>query len=181
MRLGLDPFEKVLDFLVCPRWNSMFAPPESLHQRFVLRKLFQPFLYPLCRCHWVRLLVHCCLCLQYSCGLRRCQYLVFRFRCRLCLVPLLQWLQRVSGAFSRWGLLLPAEQPAASSACVAASSAPARVFTSSVVSISPSSSFCTIASAAADFVLGYSASAPRTWKAKDGRTLKEIEDNATVD
>lgn len=36
-------------------------------------------------------------------------------------------------------------------------------------------------SAAADFVLGYSASGPRTWKAKDGRTLKEIEDNATVD
>ena len=30
-------------------------------------------------------------------------------------------------------------------------------------------------SAAADFVLGYSASGPRTWKAKDGRTLKEIE------
>ena len=36
-------------------------------------------------------------------------------------------------------------------------------------------------SAAADFVLGYSASGPRTWKTKDGRTLKEIEDNATVD
>ena len=36
-------------------------------------------------------------------------------------------------------------------------------------------------SAAAEFVLGYSASGPRTWKAKDGRTLKEIEDNATVD
>lgn len=36
-------------------------------------------------------------------------------------------------------------------------------------------------SAAADFVLGYSASGPRTWKAKDGRTLKEIEDSATVD
>lgn len=34
-------------------------------------------------------------------------------------------------------------------------------------------------SAAADFVLGYSASGPRTWKTKDGRTLKEIEDNAT--
>lgn len=30
-------------------------------------------------------------------------------------------------------------------------------------------------SAAADFVLGYSASGPRTWKTKDGRTLKEIE------
>ena len=36
-------------------------------------------------------------------------------------------------------------------------------------------------SAAADFVLGYSASGPRTWKAKDGRTLKEIEDSATKD
>lgn len=36
-------------------------------------------------------------------------------------------------------------------------------------------------SAAADFVLGYSASGPRTWKTKDGRTLKEIEDSATVD
>lgn len=36
-------------------------------------------------------------------------------------------------------------------------------------------------SATADFVLGYSASGPQTWKAKDGRTLKEIEDNATVD
>ena len=36
-------------------------------------------------------------------------------------------------------------------------------------------------SAAADFVLGYSASGPHTWKAKDGRTLKEIEDKATVD
>ena len=30
-------------------------------------------------------------------------------------------------------------------------------------------------SAAADFVFGYSASGPRTWKTKDGRTLKEIE------
>lgn len=30
-------------------------------------------------------------------------------------------------------------------------------------------------SAAADFVLGYSASGPRTWKTKEGRTLKEIE------
>lgn len=36
-------------------------------------------------------------------------------------------------------------------------------------------------SAAAEFVLGYSTSGPRTWKAKDGRTLKEIEDNTTVD
>ena len=36
-------------------------------------------------------------------------------------------------------------------------------------------------SAAADFVLGYSVSGPRTWKTKDGRTLKEIEDSATVD
>lgn len=33
-------------------------------------------------------------------------------------------------------------------------------------------------SAAADFVLGYSASGPRTWKTKDGRALKEIEDSA---
>lgn len=30
-------------------------------------------------------------------------------------------------------------------------------------------------SAAADFVLGYSVSGPRTWKTKDGRMLKEIE------
>lgn len=30
-------------------------------------------------------------------------------------------------------------------------------------------------SAAADFVLGYSVSGPRTWKAKDGRSLKDIE------
>lgn len=30
-------------------------------------------------------------------------------------------------------------------------------------------------SAAADFILGYSVSGPRTWKAKDGRSLKEIE------
>lgn len=30
-------------------------------------------------------------------------------------------------------------------------------------------------SAASDFVLGYSASGPRSWKAKNGRTLKEIE------
>lgn len=34
-------------------------------------------------------------------------------------------------------------------------------------------------SAAADFVLGYSVSGPRTWKAQDGRTLKEIEDSLT--
>ena len=31
-------------------------------------------------------------------------------------------------------------------------------------------------SAAADFILGYSVSGPRTWKNKDGRTLKELED-----
>lgn len=36
-------------------------------------------------------------------------------------------------------------------------------------------------SAAADFVLGYSASGPRTWKTKDGRSLKEIEDSATTE
>lgn len=36
-------------------------------------------------------------------------------------------------------------------------------------------------SAAADFVLGYSASGPRTWKNKDGKSLKEIEDSATTD
>ncbi len=36
-------------------------------------------------------------------------------------------------------------------------------------------------SVAADFVLGYSASGPRTWKTKDGRSLKEIEDSATKD
>lgn len=34
-------------------------------------------------------------------------------------------------------------------------------------------------SAAADFVLGYSVSGPRTWKTKDGRSLKEIEDRTT--
>lgn len=34
-------------------------------------------------------------------------------------------------------------------------------------------------SAAADFVLGYSVSGPRTWKAKDGRSLKDIEDKET--
>lgn len=32
-------------------------------------------------------------------------------------------------------------------------------------------------SAAANFVLGYSVSGPRIWKTKDGRSLKEIEDN----
>ena len=30
-------------------------------------------------------------------------------------------------------------------------------------------------SAAADFILGYSVSGPRTWKTKSGRTLKELE------
>lgn len=35
-------------------------------------------------------------------------------------------------------------------------------------------------SAAADFILGYSVSGPRTWKTKDGRTLKEIEENETI-
>lgn len=35
-------------------------------------------------------------------------------------------------------------------------------------------------SAAADFILGYSVSGPRTWKTKDGRTLKEIEENETT-
>lgn len=34
-------------------------------------------------------------------------------------------------------------------------------------------------SAAADFVLGYSVSGPQTWKTKDGRTLKEIENSLT--
>lgn len=34
-------------------------------------------------------------------------------------------------------------------------------------------------SAAADFVLGYSVSGPVTWKAKDGRSLKEIENSTT--
>ena len=34
-------------------------------------------------------------------------------------------------------------------------------------------------SAAADFVLGYGVSGPRTWKSKDGRTLKEIESKQT--
>lgn len=35
-------------------------------------------------------------------------------------------------------------------------------------------------SAAADFVLGYSVSGPRTWKTKNGRSLKDIEDSATI-
>ena len=34
-------------------------------------------------------------------------------------------------------------------------------------------------SAAADFVLGYSVSGPKTWKAPDGRTLKEVEESKT--
>lgn len=34
-------------------------------------------------------------------------------------------------------------------------------------------------SAAADFILGYSVSGPRTWKTRDGKTLKEIESNQT--
>ena len=34
-------------------------------------------------------------------------------------------------------------------------------------------------SAAADFVLGYSVSGPKTWKTKDGRSLKEIEESDT--
>ena len=34
-------------------------------------------------------------------------------------------------------------------------------------------------SAAADFILGYSVSGPRTWKTKDGKSLKEIETNQT--
>ena len=32
-------------------------------------------------------------------------------------------------------------------------------------------------SAAADFIMGYSVSGPQTWKTKDGRTLKEIENS----
>ena len=36
-------------------------------------------------------------------------------------------------------------------------------------------------SAAADFILGYSASGPRSWKAKDGRLLKEIENDMSND
>lgn len=35
-------------------------------------------------------------------------------------------------------------------------------------------------SAAAGFVLGYSVSGPRTWKAKDGRSLKELDENKTL-
>lgn len=35
--------------------------------------------------------------------------------------------------------------------------------------------------AAADFVLGYSVSGPGTWKTKDGRTLKEIEESKTTE
>lgn len=34
-------------------------------------------------------------------------------------------------------------------------------------------------SAAADFIMGYSVSGPQTWKTKDGRTLKEIENSET--
>ncbi|MGI6095342.1 MAG: GIY-YIG nuclease family protein [Lachnospiraceae bacterium] len=34
-------------------------------------------------------------------------------------------------------------------------------------------------SAAADFILGYSVSGPQTWKTKDGRTLKDIENSQT--
>ena len=36
-------------------------------------------------------------------------------------------------------------------------------------------------SAAADYILGYSVSGPKTWKTKDGRTLKEIENSETTD
>jgi len=32
-------------------------------------------------------------------------------------------------------------------------------------------------SSAADFILGYSVSGPRTWKTKEGKILKEIEDS----
>lgn len=35
-------------------------------------------------------------------------------------------------------------------------------------------------SAAADFILGYSVSGPRTWKTKDGQSLKDIEDSETT-
>ena len=34
-------------------------------------------------------------------------------------------------------------------------------------------------SAAADFILGYSVSGPQTWKTKDGRSLKDIENSQT--
>lgn len=37
----------------------------------------------------------------------------------------------------------------------------------------------TSSSAAADFVLGYSVSGPVTWKATEGRSLKEIENSTT--
>ena len=36
-------------------------------------------------------------------------------------------------------------------------------------------------SAAADCIFGYSVSGPQTWKSKDGRTLKEIENSETTD
>ncbi len=35
-------------------------------------------------------------------------------------------------------------------------------------------------SAAADFILGYSVSGPRTWKASDGRSLKDLEESDTL-
>jgi len=35
----------------------------------------------------------------------------------------------------------------------------------------------TSSSAAADFILGYSVSGPRTWKTKDRKTLKELENS----
>lgn len=51
-----------------------------------------------------------------------------------------------------------------------------------LISSSKLSDFCLLedmlfssSSAAADFVLGYSASGPRSWKTKDGRTLKDLE------
>jgi hypothetical protein len=34
-------------------------------------------------------------------------------------------------------------------------------------------------SAAADFILGYSVSGPKTWKDKSGKSLKEIEEEKT--
>ncbi len=36
-------------------------------------------------------------------------------------------------------------------------------------------------SAAAVFVLGYSASGPQTWKTKDGQTMKELEEQDTAE
>lgn len=33
-------------------------------------------------------------------------------------------------------------------------------------------------SAAADFILGYSVSGPKMWKNKDGKTLKEVEEES---